>query len=55
MSRRWAEGAKFKRLRRLWGVVPVGRQGRGEARATRPCTRVIQREPVGVAAVKWAV
>ena len=27
MSRRGAEGAKLKRLRGLWGVVPVGRQG----------------------------
>lgn len=38
-----AEGAKFKRLRRLWGSVPVGRQGRGAARAARPCARVIRR------------
>lgn len=34
MSRRWAEGAKFKRLRRLWEVVPVGWQG-GKKRAQR--------------------
>ncbi len=55
MSRRGAEGAKFKRLRRLWCIVPVVRQGRGEAGAACPCARVIRRVPVGVAAVKWAV
>ena len=38
-----AEGAKFRRLRRLWGIVPVGRQGRGAARAARPCARMIRR------------
>ncbi len=58
MSRRGTECAKFKRLRRLWCIVPVGRQGRGEARAARPYARVIRQEPVGVAAVKrwwlWA-
>lgn len=37
-----AEGAKFKRLRRLWGIVPVGRRGRGERSAARPCARVIR-------------
>lgn len=34
MSRRGAEGAKFKHLQRLWGVVPVGRQG-GKSRGQR--------------------
>lgn len=43
MSRDRAESAKFKRLRRLWGIVPVGWQGRGAARAARPCARVIRR------------
>lgn len=37
-----AEGAKFKRLRRLWGIVPVGWQGRGERSVARPCARVIR-------------
>lgn len=37
-----AEGAKFKRLGCLWGIVPVGWQGRGEQRAARPCARVIR-------------
>lgn len=43
MSQDGAESAKFKRLRRLWDIVPVGRQGRGAARAARPCARVIRR------------
>ena len=43
MAHGGAEGAKFRRLRRLWGIVPVGRQGRGAARAARPCARVIRR------------
>lgn len=43
MGRDRAESAKFKRLRRLWGIVPVGRQGRGAAGAARPCARVIRR------------
>ena len=42
-SRGGAEGAKFKRLRRFWGIVSVGRQGRGTTRAARPCARVIRR------------
>jgi len=43
MSQDGAESAKFKRLRRLWDIVPVGRQGRGATRAARPCARVIRR------------
>ncbi len=43
MAHGGAEGAKFRRLRRLWGIVPVGRQGRGAVRAARPCARVIRR------------
>lgn len=43
MAHGGAEGAKFRRLRRLWGIVPAGRQGRGAARAARPCARVIRR------------
>lgn len=43
MARGGAEGAKFKRLRRLWGIVPQCRQGRGATRAARPCARVIRR------------
>ena len=43
MAHGGAEGAKFKHLRRLWGIVPVGRQGIGAARAARPCARVIRR------------
>lgn len=43
MSRSGAESARFKRLRRLWDIVPVGRQGRGAARVARPCARVIRR------------
>lgn len=43
MGQRGAEGAKFKRLRRLWGIVPVWQQGRGQARAARPYARVIRR------------
>lgn len=38
-----AEVAKFKRLRRLWGIVAAGRQGMGAARAARPCARVTRR------------
>ena len=37
-----AEGAKFKRLRRLWGIVLVGRQGEGEQIVARPCTGMIR-------------
>ena len=37
-----AEGAKFKRLRRLWGIVPVGRLGGRERNAARPCTGMIR-------------
>ena len=43
MAHGGAEGAKFRRLRRLWGIIPVGRQGRGATRAARPCARVIRR------------
>lgn len=43
MAHGGAEGAKFKRLRRLWDIVPVGRQSRGATRAARPCARVIRR------------
>lgn len=43
MAHGGAEGAKFRRLRRLWGIVPVGRQGRGAARGARSCARVIRR------------
>ena len=44
MAHGGAEGAKFRRLRRLWGIIPVGRQGRGATRAARPCARVIRRK-----------